>query len=169
MPLFTNKPLLLFILLSTLFLQYAKAGLATTDENENEIYSAFTSFAPVEEMILKSDSLSEDELKEYFPDIKVEVDNDPLIWVRLNTGNKVWILPSFYWGCFFGAAGVFIAGIITEFDNELFTDSIAGMVINCTVLLDVSAIVTTYYLLKWFIEIINSLPSDAFSGCTNVW
>ena len=147
-----------------------------TEVIEAEIYSAFNSLNGAYEMINQSDSITEEQLTNYFPDVKIETKKEPFIWVNLNSGNKVWILPSFYWGCFFGSVGVLVAGIVSKWKDKYITDSLAGMLVNCNVIADIVVITyigiitygITYDLLYGFLMFLQENPPD-FSGCSNVW
>jgi len=139
-----------------------------TEAIEAEIYSAFDAFRGAEEMINRSDSVKVEQLNKYFPEIKIDIQKEPLIWVNLNSGKKVWILPSFYWGCLFGSVGVLVTGIVSKWQNGYLTDSTAGMILNCNVLADVAIIAYTIYLLKIILETMASSIDNVSNGC-NAW
>jgi hypothetical protein len=110
----------------------------TTESIEAEIYSAFLSLNGAVEWINHSDSITGEQLTEEFPGVKIDTKKEPLIWVQLNSGHKVWILPSFYWGCFFGPIGVIVTGIVSKWQKKYLTDSLAGMIVNLYVVADVA-------------------------------
>jgi len=166
--------LLVIILLVTFFLPPVKGFTndipeETTESIEAEIYSAFISFNGAVELINQSDSITGEQLTENFPGIKIETKKEPLIWVHLNSGNKVWILPSFYWGCFFGSVGVLVAGIVSKWHNDYLTDSLAGMIVNSNVVVDVAIIACIYFGLKFFVLLLQQADFSSFNEGCNAW
>lgn len=169
-----EQKLLVLILMAIFFLLPAKGFTndipeETTESIEAEIYSAFISFNGAVELVNHSDSITGDQLTQYFPEVKIETKKEPLIWVHLNSGNKVWILPSFYWGCFFGSVGVLVAGIVSKWHNDYLTDSIAGMIVNCNVVVDVAIIACIYVGLKFFMLLLQQADFSSFNEGCNAW
>jgi hypothetical protein len=163
-----KRQISLLILLLALFSILPVKGINNDvpDENtlapETEIYSAFDPLKEAEEMIKQSDTISQEQLIKTFPDVKIDSKKEPLLWLKLNSGNQVGILPSFYWGCFFGLVGVIVTGIISKWEGDSTTDSVAGMLVNGYVVTN-AVIVGLIYILY---SIEANLPD--LSGCT-VW
>jgi hypothetical protein len=154
-------PFLLFIIQVAIFFYLPVNGIAndlpdeSNDAIETEIYSAFYSLNEAEMLIIQSDSITEKQLIENFPEIKIETKKEPWFWVNLNSGNQVWKVPSFYWGCFFGPFGLLLTGIISKWKDDYLTDSLAGMVVNC-IGINVAFVVYVFYV---FIDLLIQLSN----------
>ncbi|MBN1926508.1 MAG: hypothetical protein JW798_11790 [Prolixibacteraceae bacterium] len=137
-------------------------------ETEEEIYSAFNPIAKAVEMINQSDSITADQLASYFPETKIDKEEKPLIWINFNTGNKVGILPSFYWGCFFGLPGVLISAFVSNLDSDTIADSVGGMILGCETISGIIILGSAYIFYEIAMQAIQQL-NQISSGCTNVW
>jgi hypothetical protein len=158
---FQKSQISLLIIMLAIFLYLPVYGISNDLPEESyeaievEVYSAFSSLKGAEEMIIHSDSITGEQITQYFPEVKIETKKEPWFWVNMNSGNQVWKVPSFYWGCFFGPFGVLLTGIISKWKDDYLTDSLAGMVVNC-VGINVAFVVYVFYV---FIDLLMQMTN----------